>query len=238
VLPLRPFRSVLPGVLDRAAAREHPDAAPPAAGRLSPQLPHAIVQAHLADAGGPARVVVVLAEGLRRFTGADDRDAAWRGSCGSFVAVIVRLLGPRSVVAPTVESGWVTRKVQFPLSNSPALPNLPVLKIKTALTCASLRPWGGPGRRAPVSAQYPHRQRWPCFSRGRCGCGSAIHLCQILFKRTCGVVTLPGVIPARSQHPRRIAAAPACRQSVRVRDGFPESAGQAPGRRGTAGPDL
>ena len=63
----------------------------------------------------------------------------------------------------------------------------------------------------PGSAQYPHRQRLSCFSRGRCGCGSAIHLCQILFKRTCGVVTLPGVIAARSQHPRRIAAVPACR---------------------------
>src|SRR5207342_338951 len=58
--------------------RRSPGVALPEAGGLSPQLPAAIGQAHLVDAGDSARVVVVLAEGLRRFTGADDRDAARR----------------------------------------------------------------------------------------------------------------------------------------------------------------
>ena len=224
----------------------------PETGGLSPQLPDAIVQAHLADAGDSARVVVVLAEGLRRFTGAGDRDAArrggiasrealdqeklpvqprepgpaaaarrpgtagaevaslegnlrlplprsasrrdsaagrpagvspglsapagWRGSCGSFVVVIVRLPGPRSVVVPTVESGWVTRKVQFPRASTgpvadqltapedspahhgrigpqPPHPLLPEIATKARLTCLTARWAHAWGRPAPADDQ-------------------------------------------------------------------------------------
>ena len=52
VLPLRSFCGALPGAFDRpAVAGETPGVALPEAGGLSPQLPDAVVQAHLADAG-------------------------------------------------------------------------------------------------------------------------------------------------------------------------------------------
>jgi hypothetical protein len=60
VLPLRPFTGPSQAPLIVLPSPENTPMQRCQKPGLSPQLPHAIVQAHLADAGGPARVIVVL----------------------------------------------------------------------------------------------------------------------------------------------------------------------------------